>query len=84
MMNGIWITLEPEELEVDIGLELGTLIPGGGGIPYEGPYQVTPKTHEQTLFTRDMTMEDDVTVFEIPYSSVSNPQGGETVNIAFD
>lgn len=83
-MRGLWITLEPDELELNLEFELGTLIRGGGGIPYEGPYQVTPKVNEQILLTRDKTMEDDVTIFEIPYSSVSNPQGGETVNIAFD
>ena len=29
-------------------------------------------------------MKNDVTVYSIPYSEVSNPEGGETVNIAFE
>lgn len=56
--------------------------PGGGGNnPYEGPYTVTPQVTEQTLRTRAKTMTDDVTVLEIPYVSVSNLSGGNTVTI---
>ena len=29
-------------------------------------------------------MASDVTVLEIPYSEVSNPEGGITVNIAYE
>lgn len=50
--------------------------------PYQGPYEVIPKAWEdQTLATKDKTMTDDVLVFEVPYSEVSN-QYGETVSIA--
>lgn len=48
---------------------------------YEGPYEATPKSYEQTLLTDDHYMEDNVVVNRIPYSEVSNPQGGKTVNI---
>lgn len=49
--------------------------------PYEGPYEVTPKTVEQILETKDKNMVDDVTVHEIPYAEVSNTYG-TTVTIA--
>ena len=57
---------------------------GGGHFPYyNGDYVVTPKTYEQTLATTRKSMRDDVTVEAVPYSEVSNPQGGFTVNIAY-
>lgn len=48
---------------------------------YDGVYQVTPKIESQTLATRNKLMTDDVTVEEIPISSVSNTAGGTTVII---
>ena len=51
------------------------------GDPYEGEYEVTPRTEEQVLATRNKRMLDDVTVHEIPYYETSNPQGGVTVYI---
>lgn len=71
-----------ESLNIDLELDIGTQI-GTGGFPYLGPYDVVPMIDEQKLNTKNKSMEDDVTVFAIPYSSVSNPEGGETVNIAF-
>ena len=57
---------------------------GGGHFPYyDGDYIVTPKTTEQTLATARKSMRSDVTVEAIPYSEVSNPAGGNTVNIAY-
>lgn len=50
--------------------------------PYPGPYEVIPKAWEdQILATNGKNMEDDVTVYEIPYDEVSN-QYGTTVTIA--
>ena len=50
--------------------------------PYEGPYVVIPKLDEQiVLLTKDKSMSDNVTVREIPWEEVSNPQGGITVTI---
>ena len=44
--------------------------------PYFGPYEVIPKAwQDQILPTTGKNMEGDVTVFEIPYSEVSNPDG---------
>ena len=48
--------------------------------PYLGPYQVIPKAwEEQVLPTNGKNMTDDVTVFEVPYDEVSNPNGTTVV-----
>lgn len=50
--------------------------------PYGGPYIAVPKLDEQiVLLTKDKSMSDNVTVREIPWEEVSNPQGGITVTI---
>ena len=49
---------------------------------YEGAYEVTPKVEQQTLPTKDKHMTDDVTIKSIPFFSVSNETGGNTVYIA--
>lgn len=82
MVIDIELLTTPKVIELD--LELGTIVYEGGGPPYEGEYDVTPKIGEQTLPTKNKTMKEDVTVYAIPYSEVSNPEGGETVNIAFE
>lgn len=57
-------------------------ISGGDHTPYyEGEYVVIPASSEQVLETAGLKMHDDVTVEEIPYAEVSNPQGGYTVTI---
>lgn len=66
---------------LDIELELGTIINVGDFPIYEGSYNVTPKVSEQVLETKNKSLLDDITVFEIPYASVSNPSGGQTVTI---
>lgn len=48
---------------------------------FDGPYEVTPRFHEQTLETKNKLMIDDVTVEVIPAHEVSNPAGGLTVTI---
>lgn len=68
----------------DILIEGKLDIGSGGRLPnYEGAYSVTPKVNAQTLETKNKSMTDDLVVEEIPYSEVSNPSGGNTVNIAF-
>lgn len=42
---------------------------------YEGPYEVVPKRQDQTLPTKDKTMNADVLVHEIPYYQTANPYG---------
>ena len=51
---------------------------------YPGPYNVTPKSYDQTLNTKNLLMINDTTVKEIPYFEVSNTQGGFTVTIGGD
>ena len=80
MYNNVF-TIDSEPLKLDF-----EIIMGGGKLPsYEGEYTVTPKAFiEQTLETKNKSMASDVTVLEIPYSEVSNPEGGITVNIAYE
>jgi len=54
---------------------------GGTGTPYTGAYEVTPKVEEQTLPTKERYMNDDVTVYGVPYFQTSN-EYGDTVYIA--
>ena len=48
---------------------------------YGGPYNVKPSFEDQTLYTRDKLMLEDVTVDAISVSRVTNPAGGKTVYI---
>lgn len=68
----------------DIELELGTIINVGDFPVYDGSYQITPKVSEQVLETKNKSLLDDITVFQIPYAAVSNPSGGETVTIGLE
>lgn len=55
----------------------------GGGEPYDGPYEVTPKAYDdQTLPTEYKLLNRDITVFKVPKFDVDNPFGGTTVSIA--
>lgn len=54
-----------------------------GGDIYAGPYEVTPRAHnEVVLETMNKTMEADVTVHKVPYHETSNIFDGKTVYIA--
>lgn len=48
---------------------------------YDGPYVVTPASHEQILETKEKFLEENVEVKEIPYFETSN-EYGTTVYIA--
>lgn len=48
---------------------------------YKGTYEVTPKTAAQELETKNKVMDDNVHIKSIPFYSVSNTSGGETVYI---
>ena len=74
-MSELHITLhvEPESdtsLHVDevddMGLTLSEQFVVGEGIPYGGPYEVTPTQGTQVLETKFMKMMDNVTVNPIP------------------
>lgn len=75
------ISINTNAMTLDIGVK-----GGGGKLPtYDGEYVITPKPFtEQILETKNKSMVDDVTVLEIPYSVVTNPQGGKTANIGFE
>lgn len=89
--NDISFTLgntRPLEITMSTGnmvLEFG-MTGGDGKLPtYEGEYVVTPKAFvEQKLETKNKSLVDDVTVLEIPYSEVTNPEGGITANIGYE
>lgn len=48
---------------------------------YDGPYEMTPRVYSQMLETEGKQMLNNVTVYEIPVTRTSNPQGGLTVLI---
>ena len=59
-----------------------TIRGGGGGEPYTGEYEVTPKVSAPVVLqTEGKTMKKDVTVLKIPQFEVSNPEGGKTLII---
>jgi len=67
----------------DIAMALDTAIvvrPLEGDI-YDGEYVVDPSFDQQTLQTKNKTMEDDVTVNAIMVSRTTNLSGGYTVYI---
>ena len=54
---------------------------GISGKTYEGDYEVIPTAEKQTMGTKQKYMKDDVTIHPIPFYSVSNNSGGNTVFI---
>ena len=62
--------------------EVHTITRYVGGEPYAGDYVVTPKVEAQTFPTKEKVMVDDMTITAIPFFSVSNTSGGNTVYIA--
>ena len=53
--------------------------------PYEGEYEVTPKTYnEQVLPTKNKRMIDNLTVKKIPQYEVGNDAGGKTLILGVD
>jgi len=65
----------------DMDFSEGIIVQGDRLPNYEGEYEAIPKVTEQAFPTKDRSMVDDFIVLSIPYSSVSNPQGGFTVTI---
>ena len=62
-------------------------IEGGasGKLPYyKGEYDITPRITEQKLETKNKSMKDDITILQIPCTSVVNPSGGQTVIIGLE
>lgn len=65
-----------------MGQITGTIKEGAApGGTYAGPYDVIPQVDPQQLETYGKVMRDNVTVWGIPYTEVSN-EYGTTVTIA--
>ena len=62
--------------------EVQTITEYVGNGAYEGDYEVTPRTVEQTMPTKEKVMLEDLTIKAIPFYNVSNTSGGSTVYIA--
>lgn len=72
--------VKDEVLETDFSI--GTKIGTSYYPEYQGEYEIIPHPYdEQILPTRRTSVLDNIKVEKIPYSEVSNPQGGYTVNI---
>jgi hypothetical protein len=63
------------------GVLVGSLSKPIGYIDYTGSYEVTPKTSEQSLQTKDKHLTENVTIKSIPFFATSNNSGGNTVYI---
>lgn len=62
--------------DVDVSVkDLVVYHTGSGGEIYKGEYSVTPSTQQQVLETKNKSMKDNVTVFEIPIYEVGNEFG---------
>ena len=48
---------------------------------YKGNYEVTPKTIQQVMQTRNLIMDNDVIINKIPYFETGNNSGGNTAYI---
>lgn len=55
---------------------------GSYGQIYDGSYTIVPRVEEQYMETKNKYMMDDVKINSIPFFSVSNQTGGNTVYIA--
>lgn len=96
MSNTLYIDVSITDSTQKVDIELidtemvsVTVNEGGSGsgdrLPdYTGDYTVAPKVTQVVLPTRNRSMVDDVTVFQIPYKEVANPSGGTTVTIGLE
>ena len=75
---------EVEIEQLDVTFNEAIVISGNRLPDYHGEYNVVPKVTSQVLLTKNKSMLDNVTVFQIPYHSVSNPAGGNTVTIGLE
>lgn len=74
------IKIKIQDQKISLKVERAKVVYSGGGEPYGGPYQVTPKIYEETVLkTKSKTMRDDVRVLKIPQFEVSNEAGGITL-----
>ena len=84
------VASETETIDISMATETETIsliVNDGSGemLPmYDGDYQVTPKVSEIILPTKNKSMADDVTIFQIPYHEAENPSGGITATIGLE
>lgn len=64
-----------ENLDVNYG-------PGVFISDYDGPYSVTPSAEEQTLSTRNKTLESDITINPIPSNYGLITWDGTTITVS--
>ena len=73
----IKMTLPQPEIKMKIAP--AKVVYAGEGKPYEGIYDVTPKSYEPVVLpTRNRLLSRDVNVAKIPRYEVSNDAGGVT------
>ncbi len=63
-----------------VGVASGIL--GGGGMPYAGPYEVTPTRETQVLPTAARTLARDVVVNPIPHNYGLITYNGSTITVS--
>lgn len=74
------IKMTVSQPEIKMKIEPAKVVYQGGGAPYEGEYDVTPKTYAPVVLpTRDRYLSRDVNVAKIPQYEVSNAAGGLTL-----
>lgn len=67
---------DPITMTVESAVKVGL-----SGNTYEGSYEITPSVDGQTMATKDKYMKKDVDISPIPYFSVGNNSGGNTIYI---
>lgn len=66
--------------EIKMKISPAKVVYAGEGKPYEGEYEVTPKTYEPVILpTKNRLLSQDVNVLKIPQYEVSNAAGGVTL-----
>ncbi len=74
------IKMSVTQPEIKMRVSPAKVVYQGGGAPYEGDYEVTPKIYDPVVLpTRDRYLSRDVTVAKIPQYEVSNTSGGVTL-----
>lgn len=77
--KSVTMTVNPHK-SVQMKVEKAVTV-GVSSRTYEGSYEVIPMVNGQTMETKEKYMKDDVTVHPIPFFSVGNNSGGNTVFI---
>lgn len=66
------VSVSDKNIPMNMGIE--TEIVSGIVDTYEGPYEVTPSSEEQTLLTKGLNMEDNVVINPVPPTPVHENQ----------